>query len=283
MLLILLKAIRLPFSTASVLNFLVFWVALKIPFHTPFFFALGGVFFAHLAANLWNDFFDQKADSFSKSNSPFFGGSQVLQKGLLSLKQFLTLCFIMSFLALFCAIALFFILPFSLKFLGILCLGGFLAFFYTAPPFRFAYQGFGEIVIFLAFGPFLFLGLVFLTQSPISLKGFLLSCYLGIMVLQILMVNELPNKKADFKGQKKTWAVKLSTKNFNKLFLLLGVFLAGILFYFPFSGFFKIFLPFFAFILQITLFLIKKDFIRSLFGLFLHFLACGGWFFYFIS
>lgn len=279
---ILLKALRLPFSTASMLNFLVFWFALKAPLDQRFYFGIFGIFFAHLAANLWNDYFDRDADALNQPPSPFSGGSRVMQQGLLSPKQFLLLCLSFSFLAAGCAAAALIFSPFSWGLFAILAAGGILSFFYTSPPLKLVYRGWGEPVIFLLFGPLLFLGAWFLSQMPFSVKGFLSSLYLGLLVAQILMVNEIQDREADEKAQKNTWAVRLSASRFKSLFILLGFALAMILKAAGAKGFLGAGLILSAALGQFFLFRAHHHLIRSVMGLLIHLLSGLGWLFYFL-
>ncbi|HQI28562.1 MAG TPA: prenyltransferase, partial [Sedimentisphaerales bacterium] len=107
----------------------------------------------HAGANVVNDYFDHlsRNDWVNQHPTPFSGGRQYIQRGILSPKA--TLLAGLGYLAFGCAIGLILVaLTQSLFVLGLGIVGVFGAFFYTAGPIQLGYRGVGEILIGFLFG-----------------------------------------------------------------------------------------------------------------------------------
>ena len=79
------RALRLPFTTASVLPFIAGSLLAKATFGIgPFILGLISVVMTHLGSNLINDYADSKsgADWQDKKFYTFFGGSKLIQEGV---------------------------------------------------------------------------------------------------------------------------------------------------------------------------------------------------------
>ena len=107
------RALRLPFAGASVLPFLFGSLIEKRNFDfSGFIFGLFVVLFTHLSANLINDYYDSKngVDWKDRRFYGFFGGSKLIQEGVLPERFYLKGAILCAILALFCVISLAFIL-----------------------------------------------------------------------------------------------------------------------------------------------------------------------------
>ncbi len=168
-------ASRAPFFTASIVPILVGSVAAFYATRTfdwgIFFLTLLGILLIHAGANIVNDYYDHTSsnDEYNILGSPFNGGSRFIQSGLASPAKILISG---TFLLLSGgAIGLYLdtIYPgHTILIIGLI--GGFLAFFYTAPPFRFAYHGLGDFVIAITFGPLPVLGAFYLQTGTLSFE-----------------------------------------------------------------------------------------------------------------
>jgi len=75
---------------------------------------------------------------------------------------------------------------------------GFLgAYFYVGPPIRWAYRGFGEIVIGLCYGPFMLLGSYYIQVQRIDFVPFFISVIGGLSVFCLAVLNEIPDYYQD--------------------------------------------------------------------------------------
>ena len=160
---------RMPFTSASLLP--VFAVGAYFAgvgdslFNiTSFILCILGVLIAHLAINVFNDYFDFK-DGTDEANAEYFqqvsGGSRAIELGLITLNGTLKLAIWLTLIATFIGVFLVLRVDSSLitPIIYTTLAGLFLGYFYTAPPLRLvAKRGLGELSIFLAFGPLLTIG-----------------------------------------------------------------------------------------------------------------------------
>lgn len=210
----LLLATRPAFLTASAAPVLVgsaAGFAYSGNFNTPLFvLALFAIMLLHSGSNVANDYFDHisRNDWLNKNPTPFSGGRQFIQKGILSPKATLILSLVC--LATGAAIGtIIFILTKSafIFFLGVIgILGGF---FYTAPPAKLGYRCFGETAIAFLFGILPVTGSFYLQTGRLDLTPLLPGLIVGILIFLVILINEFPDSVADAKARKKTIVVAL--------------------------------------------------------------------------
>ncbi|KXB03118.1 hypothetical protein AKJ48_04215 [candidate division MSBL1 archaeon SCGC-AAA261O19] len=94
---------------------------------------------------------------------------------------------------------------------------------YVGPPFRWSYRGFGELSIFLAYGPFMTLGSYYLQAQEIHTLPLITSLIIGFPILALSIINEVPDYHGDRLVGKKNVVVRIGRKNAVNLF---GVMLA---------------------------------------------------------
>ena len=82
---------------------------------------------------------------------------------------------------------------------------------YTMPPFKLVYRGLGELATAIGFGPVMLLGAYAVqTHGSLSWEAFVASIPVGLLVMLILYVNEIPDRTGDAKAGKRTLPVRLS-------------------------------------------------------------------------
>ncbi|MHC4635870.1 MAG: UbiA family prenyltransferase [Planctomycetota bacterium] len=100
---------------------------------------------------------------------------------------------------------------------------GFLGvYFYVGPPIRWAYRGFGELVIGLSYGPFMLLGSYYIQIQRIDLVPFFFSVTSGLSVFCLAILNEIPDSYQDMLVGKRNLVVRLGKKQ-TILLLKLGL------------------------------------------------------------
>lgn len=220
-----LKAVRAPFFTATIIPIIlgsaVAWHDTDL-FSWPFFFmTLIGAVFIHAAVNLSNDYFDHVSgnDEANKNPTPFSGGSRVIQENLIPARQILIAALL--FFAIGSIIGLY--LNFAsgksvILVLGII--GIFLGLFYTAPPLKIGYNGLGEIITLIGFGPLMVLGAYFVQAGSLPFNAYFISIPIGILIALVLFINEFPDHEADKNTGKRTLVVLLGKKASMKLYIL---------------------------------------------------------------
>ena len=231
---------RMPFTSASILP--IFAVGAYFAgtgdnlFNiTNFILCLLGVMIAHLSSNVLNDYFDVK-DGTDEENSDYFqqvsGGSRAIELGLITLNGTKKLGFILTTIALIIGgIILFSTNPANINSVIICALAGlFLGYFYTAPPLRLvARKGFGELTIFLTFGPLITLGTAFaIFDGDLASTEHLINCLyigipMGLLTTNILLINEFPDMESDQKTHKNHLVVTFGKENSRWIYLFILV------------------------------------------------------------
>ena len=171
-----------------------------------------GSAFVQLGLNVANDVFDsvQGADEANVTPTQFSGGSRVIQYGLVSFRQMAGLATIFYVAA--GAIGLLLLALRGSPELLIIGVAGFIVSIgYTAPPLKFVYRGLGEIAVAVGFGPLMLLGAyVVQTRGALSWEPFVASLPIALLVMLILYVNEIPDRRGDARVGKRTLPVRLS-------------------------------------------------------------------------
>ena len=219
------RALRLPFISASVLPF-VFGSLIKRQGFNLKGFLLGAiaVIAAHLSANLINDYADSKsgADWQDKNFYGFFGGSKLIQERVFSEGSYLKGAIFFVAISGLCII----LLAINLKSLSPLVYYSviiFLSWSYSQKPLQLSYHKLGELMIFLLFGPVPVMGGYFIQTGVFpNLESFCLSLPFGFLTCAILYANEVPDYNDDLQVGKLTWVSLLGSSG---AFLLYYLFL----------------------------------------------------------
>lgn len=176
--------------------------------------AVLGVMAAHLALNLFDDYFDyikkQSGYRDELKHEGFrarIGKCPYLTSGQATLKQLLAACVILSIIAFsFGSVVLYFRGDLVLYIVGATIL---LGFFYSAPPLRLSYHGLGELVIGTIFGPLNMAGTYYAACGEMSNAVVLVSVPVGLLIMNIIYVHSIMDFVPDKKIGKKTLAVLL--------------------------------------------------------------------------
>ena len=220
------KAMRLPFLTGSLIPVI---LAAALSFlHGSLHIGrlivvLIGVGSLHLGANLINDYFDDPgSDRINLHPTPFSGGSRVIQDKLVDAKTVRVMA--MGFFVLGAAAGVWLALTGRPLVLVIGLLGFLAGYFYSATPVSLMSRGFGEIVIFLAFGPLITWGTYYVMSGLLTWEAFTLGIPLGFLITAVIWINQFPDFEADRDARKRNWVVRLgrNRSGFIYPFLMLG-------------------------------------------------------------
>jgi 1,4-dihydroxy-2-naphthoate octaprenyltransferase len=211
------RELRIPFLTASVVPVILgsFVALIKTGTMDLFYFILTliGVCLLHAGTNVANDYFDYKGgtDNVNKEFiTPFSGGSRVIQLGLLSPKEVLAGSIILF--ALGALIGLYLTLTRGITVLYLGAIGIISGFFYTAPPFKFASRGVGELLVGLNFGVLVVLGSYYVQTKSLAIEPLLASLPVSLLITAVLWINEFPDYRADRDTGKLTLVVRLGRR-----------------------------------------------------------------------
>ena len=171
-----------------------------------------------IMTNFINDLYDYKrgADTFDR-----VGPERMLQMGYLTSKQMKKGIAVVFALALLSGAYLVDRGGYPILLIG---LSGFLfAYLYTATKISIAYNGLGEIFVFLYFGIISSLGTYYLFTLQYSKNALLIGSIAGALNILLLVVNNLRDYEADMKAKKNTLIV-LMGENFGKIeFVIISI------------------------------------------------------------
>lgn len=216
------SATRVPFLTATLVPVLLGALIARHHgfsawWHTVL--ALVGAMAIHLGLNVVNDVYDTEsgADAANVTPTAFSGGSRVIQYGLVTLSQMKRMALVLYGIGI--AIGLFLAVTrgWGLLWLGVA--GVFLSIFYTAPPFKLAYRGLGDVAVALGFGPIMVLGAYYVVAQRYSWEAFYASLPVAILIMLVLYANQVPDRKGDAIGGKRTVAVRYSPQAITRGYL----------------------------------------------------------------
>lgn len=235
---------RAPFLTAMIVPILIggAWVAYQgavSPYPTlKFWLALAAGILLHVAANVFNDYFDWQSGTDQANNDyflPFTGGSRSLELGLIEEKGLFRLGF--SALLVSGGIGVYLALTSGFGVFAFGLIGAFLAYFYTAPPLRLAARkGMGELVVGLSFGPLATAGTVYAITGQVSLLDFIIGVPIGLLTIAILWINQFPDEDSDRETGKLNLVVVLGKERARWGYLALVVLSFGLLVYLTVAG-----------------------------------------------
>ena len=236
---------RAPFLTAIIIPILVgaAWVAATYSQPFParqFWLTLVAGIFMHVAANTFNDYFDWRSGTDPANNNyflPYSGGSRSIELGLISEQALLRVAIVSLLVSAGIGLALTVLSGVGVLLFGLV--GGFCAYFYTAPPLRLAARrGLGELAVGLSFGPLAVAGTVYALTGSVYPVDFLVGLPLGLLVTAILWINQFPDAESDRLTGKINLVVLLGRERARWGYLLLVGLAFGLLLWGLVSGLF---------------------------------------------
>ncbi len=166
----------------------------------------------NIGTNLTNDYFDHMSGADDRNPSPtrFSGGSRVIQDGLISPANIFIAAMISYAVAIILGLYLTFRSDWGLLLFGFL--GVTLSFFYTAPPLKLGYRGWGEPLVGILLGPLAVVGTYYVYTRMLSDQAFFLSLPIGFLVTGILYINQFPDAEHDAASGKLHWIARMGRK-----------------------------------------------------------------------
>lgn len=186
----------IAFSFKKSLNWRYFWLGFL------------GIFLVLIGVELFNEYFDAKE-----------GGDRIFLKESPDIPDyFFPLGIFVFILAFLIGLYLAFqtgwpVLLFSfLGFLG--------AYFYVGPPIRWAYRGWGELVIAFSYGPLMILGSYYLQTERLDFIPLFTSLVCGLSVFCLALLNEIPDHYQDKIVGKRNLVVRFGKQKSLRIFSL---------------------------------------------------------------
>lgn len=163
----------------------------------------------HAGVNVLNDYYDSlngTDDNNQERIFPFTGGSRFIQNGVISQSQTLRFGIYLIMLVVLIGVYLISQTGLSLFLLGIF--GIFIGWAYSAPPLQLNSRGLGEITVLTGF-TLLPLGSWLVQTHQLSTELILIALPSGLLTLNLLYINQFPDRKADIKAGKLHWVARL--------------------------------------------------------------------------
>ncbi len=211
------QALRLHYVPTSIfpalLGSVIAWAVFRV--FNPWYFVLVviGVTVHHMGLNMIDDVFDylHRVDRVpDEEKNPYTGGSGVLTGGLLSTGQVLSaavLCYLLGI-----TITLYLTVMIGWPILVFAAIGIFSSVFYTVPPVRYGYRGFGELSLLINFGPVICLGAFYVQTGSIDWEPFVVSLVPGFLMWSMIVINEIPDYEEDRQAGKMNLVARLGRK-----------------------------------------------------------------------
>ncbi|MDR0844989.1 MAG: 1,4-dihydroxy-2-naphthoate octaprenyltransferase [Tannerella sp.] len=180
---------------------------------------------AQIAANLSNDYFDFKKGA---DKAGRLGQKRAVASGWIAPRTMLYAALGTLALACLCGCGLLFYGGWELIFVGLLIAVCVLA--YTAGPYPLAYHGWGDVCVWLFYGVIPVCFTYYVQAHAFSGTAFLLSSAIGIVSVNILVVNNYRDYEQDKAAHKRTTVV-LFGRSFGRIFYLVNIALSLVMAY----------------------------------------------------
>lgn len=227
----LLLATRPPFFTASVLPVLLgsAWGHRESgAFNADaFVVAMIAVICAHGATNVLNDVYDDLSGVDVGNDDrlhPFTGGSRFIQNGVMTRGEMARWGAFLAVFSMLAGLVLVALKGVAIVVFGVIGLA--LGVLYSMPPAKLSARGLGELAVGLGLGVLPVCGAAWLQAGTITPATVLLSLPVAAWVANILVINEVPDIRADALAGKRTLVVRLGAGGTRVLYVGLHLFAA---------------------------------------------------------
>jgi 1,4-dihydroxy-2-naphthoate octaprenyltransferase len=211
------QAFRLHYVPTSIfpalLGSVIAWAAFREFKFWYFILVIIGVSVHHIGLNMIDDVFDylHAVDrSHGEEKNPYTGGSGVLTGGFLPASYVLAasiLCYLIGIV-----IAIYLTIAVGWPVLIFAVIGVFSSVFYTMPPIRYGYRGFGELSLLINFGPVVCLGAFYVQTRSIAWEPFIVSLVPGFLMWSMIVINEMPDYEEDRQAGKLNLVARFGRK-----------------------------------------------------------------------
>jgi 1,4-dihydroxy-2-naphthoate octaprenyltransferase len=170
-----------------------------------------GIYLIEIGKNAVNEFVDYKSgvDTFvtPDKRTPFSGGKKTIVEGKLTVEETVIIALVTILVS--CAIGLAIVIFREPRVFIVGLAGVLIAVFYSLPPFKLSYRGFGEIAVGITFGPLIVIGMYLVMTHHVSIDVLLVSLPIGFLITNVLWINQYPDYEADLKGHKYNLLVRI--------------------------------------------------------------------------
>jgi len=179
--------------------------------------AFVGLLLAHISVNVLNDYFDYRSGiDLEVRRTPFSGGSGILPAGLLKPRQVFWFGLVSFLLAI--PIGVYFVMTRGWLLLPLLLIAAMCILLYT--PFILK-LGWPEWAPGVGMGTLPVLGMYFVQTTAYTLPAIIAAIPSGILVHNLLLLNEFPDTEADEKAGRKTLPITMGKARASIVYLIL--------------------------------------------------------------
>ncbi len=183
--------------------------------------SIGGMALIMLATYYFNEYYDYEGDVINRSYIAFSGGSRALPDNMVDRPIARVAGFsAVAILAAIAAIYLMFYFEDYPLLLPLALFGAFCGVFYSHPPFQWAYQGIGEIIIGGCYGVLALTSGYYLVSGVFETDMILVAIPASLSVFCVIVANEFPDYDADKAVSKKNLVVRLGVKKGSKVYVV---------------------------------------------------------------
>lgn len=178
-----------------------------------------GIILIMLATYYFNEYFDYEGDIINKTFIKFSGGSRALPDNMVPRPVARIAGY--SSVAVLVAIAVIYMLLYFEDYpllLPLALFGAFCGVFYSHPPFQWAYQGIGEIVIGGCYGILTLVSGYYVVSGVLDLNMLLVGLPASMTIFLVILANEFPDYDADKAVNKRNLVVRLGIERGALLF-----------------------------------------------------------------
>jgi len=194
------------------------------PDYVAFAIALLAAVFAHAAINVINDVYDDVCGTDPINTDriyPFTGGSRFIQEGIMTRQEMMRWGVVLLTSAALLGVGLVTIKGVGVIWFGLI--GVALGVLYSVPPIQLSGHGLGEIAVGVGFGPLTVTGAAWLQSGQVNAGAALLSLPISFWVFNVLLINEIPDAKADAAAGRRTLVVRLGLQTTLVVYLVINV------------------------------------------------------------
>jgi len=184
-----------------------------------------GIVMAHSAADFIDDYFDFRNGHLGNKEKQFHDSPLI--DGRLTAGQVLIAALLC--LAIAAATGVYAYAAVGAPVLYLTAAGAFVVLFYTAPPVKLNYRGFGETSLFFAFGPMITFGVYYVLVRQPSWEPVLVGVPLGVFTMNIGLVSNTFDHDDDLRSGKRTLALRLGQAGAVRLLAVLSAVAYGVL------------------------------------------------------
>ena len=181
-----------------------------------FFLTFFSAIFIQIGTNFANDVYDfiNGAD-----NDERIGPTRAVQANLISVRAMKCLTIISFLLSVICGLPLVIQGGYPILLVGILSIIS--GYAYTGGPYPLGYNGWGDIFVFIFFGPIAVCGTFFLQLGYVSIESIISGIIMGCLSVTLLCINNIRDVETDRNVGKRTIAVRFGVMFVKILFILL--------------------------------------------------------------